>query len=163
MLRPIAGSAVHMLCRDCFHQIILSAGSWGAPWRHSPFDLGLALFDLRLELSHLGLVLVDGALGDYIVAPALYRNAVTARPSLLKMSPFEQESAPRSGGPAACPLQCDECPSEREDHHWGIEYMGFAVLEPEHPAALAGHEMWTHCKHCQAWSADEHDYLGDQP
>lgn len=52
---------------------------------------------------------------------------------------------------------CGECDG---NHHFGDSYIEYADDEgddetppnSEHPAALAGHEMWMGCKHCDAWA-----------
>lgn len=50
-----------------------------------------------------------------------------------------------------CP-RCSECVGDT--HHWSDICVGDAEDEPEHPAALAGHEAWYECKHCDAWRLD---------
>lgn len=51
--------------------------------------------------------------------------------------------------------RCTECVGE--EHHWSDEYIVFADDEPEHPAAIAGHEAWLVCKHCPEWKGMEDD------
>lgn len=60
---------------------------------------------------------------------------------------------------APCPRRCVGCP-EPPDHHW---YSAYAELEPDHPAAKAGREVWLTCKHdeyCNAWIDVPDDYDG---
>jgi hypothetical protein len=44
--------------------------------------------------------------------------------------------------------RCDECADA--EHHI-LSFESYAEVEPEHPAAKAGHVAWHPCKHCPAY------------
>lgn len=75
------------------------------------------------------------------------------------------------GGSATCPRPCSDCDPKLwghvlepagddrqkfvDQHHFNTVYdCTTAEEEPEHPAALEGHDFWWVCKHCDAWCVD---------